>query len=71
MLPQYDMQGHLAKEGIMANYLVWRGHGEVEPPAAAPRSDENEDEDQMDAMIADIRREYDPTYGKQLPPSEV
>jgi hypothetical protein len=71
MLPRYDMQGHLDKEGIMANYLVWRGHREVEPPAAAPRSDENEDEDQMDAMIADIHREYDPTYGKQLPPSEV
>jgi hypothetical protein len=43
----------------------------MEPPAATLESDENEDEDQMDDMIADIRREYNPDYGEQLPPLEV
>jgi hypothetical protein len=63
MLPQYDMQGHLAKDGFMRNYLVWHDHGEVEPSAAASKSDRNENEDRMDDMIPGIRREYDQDYG--------
>jgi hypothetical protein len=39
----------------MPNYLMWHDHREVRPF----ESDENEDEDQMDDMIADIGREYD------------
>jgi hypothetical protein len=45
----------------MLNYLVWCDHGEVQP---AESDDENEDEDQMDDMIADIGREYDIGYGE-------
>jgi hypothetical protein len=43
----------------MLNYLVWHNHGEVDPPAIGTESDRNEDEDQMDKMIADIGREYE------------
>jgi hypothetical protein len=71
MLPQYDMQGHLAKDGFMPNYLAWHDHGEVEPPATTHESDENEDEDWIDDMIANIRREYDPDYREQLSLSKV
>jgi hypothetical protein len=42
----------------------------VQPPAAA-ESDGNDDEDQMDDMIADIGMEYDLGSGDQHPPSEV
>ena len=70
LLSQDDMQAHLAKEGFMPNYLVWRDHGEVQP-AAGVESDENEDEDRMDDMIADIAMEYDLGSGEQPAPSEV
>jgi hypothetical protein len=43
----------------MPNYLVWHDHGEVEPPDVGAESDENEDDDQMDEMLADIGREYE------------
>jgi hypothetical protein len=43
----------------MPNYLVWRDHGEVEPLVIGVESDENEDEDRMDEMVADIGREYE------------
>jgi hypothetical protein len=42
----------------------------VQPPAAA-ESDGNDDEDQMDDMIANIGMEYDLGSGDQHPPSEV
>jgi hypothetical protein len=42
----------------------------VQPPAAA-ESNENDDEDQMDDMIADIGMEYDLGCGDQHPPPEV
>jgi hypothetical protein len=71
ILPQYDMQGHLIKDGFMPNYLMWRDHEEVELPVASPEFDRNEDEDRIDDMIADIRREYDPCFGEWLPCSEV
>jgi hypothetical protein len=54
----------------MSNYLVWCDHGEVEL-VVAPELDGNEDEDQMDDTIADIRREYDLGSGEQLPFSKV
>jgi hypothetical protein len=42
----------------MPNYLVYDKHGEVQ--AAAPaESNESDDEDRMDDMIADIGMEYD------------
>jgi hypothetical protein len=31
MLSEYEMSGHIAKEGFMLNYLVWHQHGEVQP----------------------------------------
>jgi hypothetical protein len=71
MLPLYDMQGHLTKDGFMSNYLVWHDHREVEPPAATPESDGNKDVDQKYDMIADTRREYDLDYEERLSPPEV
>jgi hypothetical protein len=50
---------------------VWRDHGEVEPPVVGIESDENEDDDQMDEMVADIGREYEVGSGEQGQPSEV
>jgi hypothetical protein len=44
-------------KGFIPNYLVWRNHGEVEPPAVGAESDGNEDEDRTDGMIDDIGRE--------------
>jgi hypothetical protein len=49
----------------MLNYLVWRDHGELEPPVG------NEDEDRMDEMVADIGREYEVESREQGQPSEV
>jgi hypothetical protein len=58
MLPEYELCGHIAKHGFMPNYLVYDKHGEVQ--AAAPaESNESDDEDRMDDMIADIGMEYD------------
>jgi hypothetical protein len=55
----------------MANYLVWRDHGEVEPPIVGVKSDENEDDDRMDEMVADISREYEVGSREQGQPLEV
>jgi hypothetical protein len=54
----------------MSNYLIWSQHEEVQPPTA-DESDENDDEDWMDDMIADIGREYDLGSGDQHPLPEV
>jgi hypothetical protein len=48
----------------MPNYLVWRDHGEVEPPVVGTESDGNEDDDRMDDMLADIGREYEVGSGE-------
>jgi hypothetical protein len=58
MLSECEMSGHIAKKGFMPDYLVWHQHGEVQPPTVV-ESDENDDEDRMDDMIADIGMEYD------------
>jgi hypothetical protein len=55
----------------MPNYHMWCNHREVEPPTAAPKTDGNEDEDQMDDMTTDTRREYDLDYGEQVTPLDV
>jgi hypothetical protein len=55
----------------MSNYLVWRDHGEVEPPIVGAESDENEDGDRMDEMLADIGREYEVGSREQEQLSEV
>jgi hypothetical protein len=52
----------------MSNYLVWHQHGEVQP-RVADESDENNDEDRMDDMVADIGRGYD--LESTNPPPEV
>jgi hypothetical protein len=58
MLSEYAMSGHIAKHGFMSNYLVWHQHREVQ--AATPiESNESNDEDRMDDMVADIGMEYD------------
>jgi hypothetical protein len=51
----------------MSNYLVWRNHGEVESPTVDAESDENEDEDRTDEMIADIGRKYEVGSGNNAP----
>jgi hypothetical protein len=58
MLSEYEMCGHIAKHGFMANYLVWHQHGEVQA-----ESDGSDDEDRMDDIIADIGMEYDQGSG--------
>jgi hypothetical protein len=70
MLSKYEMPGHIANHGFMLNHLVWHQHGEVHA-LALTESDESDDEDQMDDMIADIGMEYDLGSGDQHPPSEV
>jgi hypothetical protein len=37
---------------------VWHHHRDVEPPAVGTESNENEDEDWLDEIIAVIGREY-------------
>jgi hypothetical protein len=70
MLSKYKIFGHIAKHGFIPNYLVWHQHGEVQ--AAAPaESDESDDEDRMDDIIADIGMEYDLGSGDQHSLSEV
>jgi hypothetical protein len=66
MLSEYEMSGHLAKKGFMANYLLWHQHGEVRP-AVSDESDGNDDVYQMDDMVADIGRGYD-LESKDTPP---
>jgi hypothetical protein len=70
MLLKYEMSGHIAKYGFMSNYLLWHRHGEVQTPATA-KSNESNDGDQMDDMIADIGMEYDLGSGEQHPLLEV
>jgi hypothetical protein len=70
MLSEYEMFGHITKHGFIPNYLVWHQHGEVQAPAAA-ESDESDDEDRKDDMIADFSMEYDLGSGDQHPPPEV
>jgi hypothetical protein len=55
----------------MSNYLVWCDNGEVEPPVIGVESDENEDDDWMDEMLADIGREYEVGSREQGQPPEV
>jgi hypothetical protein len=54
----------------MLNYLVWHQYGEVQEPALA-ELDENDDEDRMNDMIANIDIEYDLGSGDQHPPLKV
>jgi hypothetical protein len=68
MLSEYEMSAHLAKKGFISNYLLWHQHGEVKS-AVADESDENDDVDRMDDMIADIGRGYDLEY-EDPPPDE-
>jgi hypothetical protein len=70
MLSEYEMSGHIAKKGLIPDYLVWHQHKEVQPPTSI-ESDGNDDDDRMDDMIADIGMEYDLGSGDQHPPPEV
>jgi hypothetical protein len=66
MFSEYEMSGHLAKKEFMANYLLWHQHGEMRP-AVANESDENDDVDWMDDMVADIGRGYSLESGDPSP----
>jgi hypothetical protein len=68
MLSEYEIFTHLAKTGFISNYLLWHQHGEVQP-VIADESNGNDDVDQMDDMVADIRRGYD--LESEDPPSKV
>jgi hypothetical protein len=50
---------------------VWHDHGEVEPLVVGAELDENEDDDWMDEMVADIGRKYEVGSGEQRQPPEV
>jgi hypothetical protein len=63
-LSQDEVQVNLCQEEFMLNYLMWHDHVEVEPPVVGAKSDENEDEDRMDEMVADIDREYEVGSGE-------
>jgi hypothetical protein len=66
---QDKVQIHLCQEGFMPNYLVCCDHGEVEE--LATESDRNEDDDNMDEMVAEIGREYKIGSGGQGEPLEA
>jgi hypothetical protein len=66
MLSEYEMSAQLAKKGFMSNYILWHQHGEVQP-MVAEESDENDDVDRMDDMVADIGRGY-VLESENLPP---
>jgi hypothetical protein len=68
MLSEYEMSSHLAKKGFMVNYLLWHQHGEVRP-VVADESNENDDVNQMDDMVANIKMGYD--LESEDPPPEV
>jgi hypothetical protein len=53
-----EVQVHLCNKGFISNYLVWHHHRDVEPPAVGTESNENEDEDWLDEIIAVTDREY-------------
>jgi isocitrate lyase len=68
MLSEYEMSADLAKKEFISNYLLWHQHREVQH-AVTDESDQNDDVDQMDDMVADIGRGYD--LESEDPPSEV
>jgi hypothetical protein len=68
MLSEYEMSSHLAKKGFMLNYLLWHQHGQVQP-MVDDVSDENDDVNQMDDMVADIGKGYD--LESEDPPPKV
>jgi hypothetical protein len=68
MLSKYEISAHLAKKGFISDYLLWNQHREVHP-RVANESDGNDDVNQMDDMVADIRRVYD--LKSEDPPPEV
>jgi hypothetical protein len=70
-LHQDEVQVHLCQEGFAPSYLVWHDHGEVETPVVGVESDENEVDDRMDGMLADIGRKYEVGSGEQGQPSKV
>jgi hypothetical protein len=49
----------------MPHYQLWHDHREVEPPVVSVESDENEDDDRMDEMLADTGREIEVGSGEQ------
>jgi hypothetical protein len=69
MLSKYEISAHLAKKEFMSNYLLWHQHGEVQL-AVVNESDENDDVDRMDDMVADIGRGYD-LESEDPPPKEI
>jgi hypothetical protein len=68
MLSEYEISSHLAKKGFMLNYLLWHQHGQVQP-MVDDVSDENDDVNQMDDMVADIGKGYD--LESEDPPPKV
>jgi hypothetical protein len=68
MLLKYEMSAHLAKKGFISNYPLLDQHEEVQH-AVASESDENNDVDLMDDIVADIGRGYD--LESEDPPPKV
>jgi hypothetical protein len=55
----------------MPNYLVWRSHGEVEQNITESERIDDDEDDQMDDLVADISREYPTLASEQATPEEV
>ena len=53
-LKKVELSYHVFKHGFMPNYLVWHEHGEVDHTI---ESDGDQDLDQMEEMLDDIRNE--------------
>jgi hypothetical protein len=70
ILSEYVMTDHIAKHEFMLNYLVWHQLGEMQAPTPT-ESDESDEDDQINEMIADIGMEYDIGFENQHPSSEV
>ena len=66
-----ELEHHLCKNGFMPNYLVWRSHGEVEQNITELERIDDEEEDRMDDLVADISREYPTLASEQATPEEV
>jgi hypothetical protein len=67
-LKKVEVSYHVFKHGFMLNYLVWREHGEV---VTTIESDGDQDVDQMDDMVDDIRNEYPELRNNQALPEDV
>jgi hypothetical protein len=66
-----ELEHHLCKNGFMPNYLVWCSHGEAEQNITKSDRIDDDEEDLMDDLVADISREYPTLASEQATLEEV